>query len=81
MKLRFLYSWNIWIFFCIKYDNGDYSYLSSLVQLSGQQVLATDVAFGDVELKRRYMKGLMAELETINTPMMACIVETKKALD
>ena len=66
---------------CKKYDNGDYSHLSWLVQLSGQQVLAKDVAFGDVELKRRNMKGLMAELETIETPMMACIVETDKTLD
>ena len=31
-------------------------------------------------MKRRNMKGLMAELETIDTPMMACIVETDKTL-
>ena len=54
------------------------AHLSWLVQLSGQQVLAREVAAGDVELKRRNMKGLMAELETIDTPMMACIVETEK---
>ena len=47
------------------------AHLSCLVQLSGQQVLAREVAAGDVELKRRKMKGLMAELETIDTPTMA----------
>ena len=47
------------------------AHLSWLVQLSGQHVLDREVAAGDVELKRRKMKGLMAELETIDTPMMA----------
>ena len=46
-------------------------YLSCLVQLLGQQVLAMDEAVGEEELKSRNMKGLMAELDTMDTPMMA----------
>ena len=40
----------------------------------GQQDVARDVAVDEEELKRRNMNGLMAELETIDTPMMACIL-------
>ena len=37
--------------------------------------MAQDAAVGDEELKRRNMKGLMAELDTMDTPMMACTVD------
>ena len=49
----------------------DHSYLSCLAQLAGQQVLAMVEALGDEELKRRNMKGLMAELDTMDTPIIA----------
>ena len=34
-----------------------------------------DEAVGEEELKRRNMKGLMAELDTMDTPMIACTVD------
>ena len=49
----------------------DHSYLSCLDQLLGQQVLAMDEAVEEVELKSKNMKGLMAELDTMDTPMIA----------
>ena len=51
-----------------------YFHLSCLVQVHGQQDVARDAAVGEEELKRRNMKGLMAELETIDTPMIAWIL-------
>ena len=43
-----------------------------MLQLVGQQFLAIEEATGEEELKRRKMKGLIAELDTIDTPMIAC---------
>ena len=48
-----------------------YSHLSCLVQLIGQQFLAMDEALGEEELKSKNMKGLMAEFDTMDTPMIA----------
>ena len=39
---------------------------------SGQQFLVIPTALGDLELKRRKMKGLIAELDTIVIPIIAC---------
>ena len=38
----------------------------------GQQFLVIPTALGDLELKRRKMNGLIAELDTIVIPMIAC---------
>ena len=42
-----------------------------MLQLVGQQFLAIEEATGEEELKSRKMKGLIAELDTIDTPMIA----------
>jgi hypothetical protein len=41
-----------------------------LFQLLGQQFLAMAVALDDEELKSKNIKGLMAELDTMETPMI-----------
>ena len=40
-----------------------------------------EVALGSVELKSRNMKGLMAELDTMDTPMMAWRVRRNYKVD
>ena len=42
-----------------------------LLKLLGHPFPAMEEALGDEELKSRNMKGLMAELDTMDTPMIA----------
>ena len=49
----------------------DNPHLSWLFQQLGQQFLAMDEAVGEEELKSKNIKGLIAEFDTMDTPMIA----------